>query len=72
MTVNEYLEDFDYGEGHPERMVRLIQAVRNFNDEFDRSYPTKVTAEAYIQWSKHHLKDGGDERAWSGGIADNH
>lgn len=72
MTVNEYLEDFDYGENHPERLTRLIQAVKNFNEEFDRSYPTKVTAEAYIQWSKFHLKEGGDERAWSGGVSEDH
>lgn len=69
MTINEYLEDFDYGEGHPERMIRLMQAVRNFNEEHGRTYPVKITAERYIEWSKFHLRDGGDDRAWSGGIA---
>ena len=72
LNINEHLEDYDYGEGHPERMIRLMQAVRDFNEENDRSYPAKVTAESYIQWSKFHLKDGGDDRAWSGGFADNH
>lgn len=77
-TVFKYLQFFDLGEQASGRLEMLIEGVRKFNERFNHSYPTRVTASRYIDWLDMQTKGGvmprkhEDDSPWSGGFASNH